>query len=165
MNQSLLVSVIIPVYNVKPYICESLESVINQTYQNLEIIVVDDGSTDGSGEICNYYKHKDSRICVIHQENRGLSEARNTGLDTMHGEAVAFLDSDDALLPNMIEIMVQNMISTESDIVACGFFISQTVERLTKEHYNDVFSIENRVVSSQEGLRLLMDNKVQEPEH
>lgn len=86
-----LVSVIIPVYNVKPYLREALDSVIHQTYRNLEIIIVDDGSTDGSGEICNQYQKSDLRIRVIHQANQGLSAARNTGLDTMHGDVVAFL--------------------------------------------------------------------------
>ena len=90
------VSVIIPVYNVEPYIVEALESVIHQTYENLEILVIDDGSTDGSGVICDNYAGKDARICVIHQENKGLSSARNAGLDRMTGDAVAFLDSDDA---------------------------------------------------------------------
>lgn len=73
-----LVSVIIPVYNVRPYLCESIDSVINQTYKNLEIIIVDDGSTDGSGELCDKYQQIDNRIRVIHQKNKGLSGTRNT---------------------------------------------------------------------------------------
>ena len=100
---SKLVSVIIPAYNVKKYLRECLHSVIHQTYKDLEIILVDDGSTDGSGAICEKYRTKDSRIQVIHQKNQGLSAARNTGLKAMHGEIIAFLDSDDAIMPDMEE--------------------------------------------------------------
>ncbi|HFI0146867.1 TPA: glycosyltransferase [Streptococcus suis] len=90
-----LISVIVPVYNVENYLHECLDSILNQTYQNLEIILVDDGSTDGSGRICDDYAAKDSRIKVIHQENGGLSDARNKGLNTMTGQFVTFVDSDD----------------------------------------------------------------------
>ena len=90
-----LISIIIPVFNVRPYLEKALESVIRQTYSHLEIIVIDDGSTDGSGVICDEFAKRDERIKVIHQENRGLSSARNAGLDIMTGEAVAFLDPDD----------------------------------------------------------------------
>ena len=116
-----LVSVIIPVYNIHRFLAESLESVVNQTYHNLEIIVVDDGSTDGSGEICDEFAAKDSRIRVIHQENKGLSGARNVGLDIMTGEVVAFLDSDDAFHPEMIQRMVATMINGKSDVVVCRY--------------------------------------------
>ena len=91
MIKNPLVSVIIPVYNVELYLREALDSVINQTYRNLEILVIDDGSTDGSGTICDEYAMKDKRIRVIHQNNRGLSNARNVGLDRMNGDAIAFL--------------------------------------------------------------------------
>ncbi len=114
-----LVSIIIPVYNVLPYLREALDSVINQTYRNLEIIIVDDGSTDGSGEICDEYK-ADSRVRVIHQENRGLSGARNTGLDHMTGEYVAFLDSDDAFHPDMVEVMMEALLRHAADMSICG---------------------------------------------
>ena len=97
-----LVSVIIPVYNVKPYLKEALDSVVQQTYRKLEIIIVDDGSTDGSDKICDMYR-QDTRVTVVHQENRGLSNARNTGMSMMKGDVVAFLDSDDAYYPDMIE--------------------------------------------------------------
>lgn len=109
-TESPLVSVIVPVYNVKPYLNEALDSVINQTYRNQEIILIDDGSTDGSGEICDEYATRDNRIKVIHQTNQGLSAARNAGLDIMHGSVISFLDSDDAFHPQMIEIMLHEMI-------------------------------------------------------
>lgn len=90
-----MISVIIPVYNVKPYLEDAIESVIHQSYTDIEIILIDDGSTDGSGEICDRYQKIDSRIIVIHQENKGLSVARNVGLDLCKGEIISFLDSDD----------------------------------------------------------------------
>ncbi len=111
------VSVIISVYNVKTYVAEALDSVINQTYKNLEIIVVDDGSNDGSENICDEYAKKDERIKLIHQENRGLSAARNTGLNNMTGEYVAFLDSDDAFLSETIEKSLDAMLANDVDCV------------------------------------------------
>ncbi len=122
MPEKLLkVSVIVPVFNVKPYLEESLESVIAQSYDNLEIILVDDGSTDGSGDICDIYKEKDSRITVIHQENLGLSAARNAGLDVCTGEVIAFLDSDDAFSKDAISKMLEALISHNADMVECNF--------------------------------------------
>ena len=88
------VSIIIPVYNVKPYLPQAIKSVINQTYQDLEILVIDDGSTDGSEKICDRCAGKDSRIQVIHQPKKGLSAARNTGLDLATGDFIAFLDPE-----------------------------------------------------------------------
>lgn len=94
---------------VSPYLPEALDSVIHQTYKNLEIIIIDDGSTDGSGRICDEYAGKDCRIRLIHQENKGLSAARNAGLNIMTGDVIAFLDSDDAYHPEYIEIMLAAM--------------------------------------------------------
>ena len=119
-NKSMpIVSVIIPVYNVKPYLEESLESVINQTYKNLEIIVVDDGSNDGSEKICDEYAPKDDRIKIIHRKNGGLSVARNTGLDNMNGEYIAFLDSDDIYHPAMIQEMLLPLLYNKADCAVC----------------------------------------------
>ncbi len=114
-----LVSVIVPVYNVAPYLRDAIDSLINQTYRHLEIIIVDDGSTDGSGEICDENKY-DPRVDVIHQENRGLSGARNMGLDRMTGDYVAFLDSDDIFLPDMISQMLEAIDLSQSDVVECN---------------------------------------------
>ncbi len=130
MNQEILTSVIIPVFNVRQYLEEALNSVISQTYKNLEVIIVDDGSTDGSSEICDEYALKDSRIQVIHQKNLGLSAARNAGLDIMSGQIVAFLDSDDAYCSNFIEAMVSSMIETKSDIVVCKYTNHNTEEAM-----------------------------------
>lgn len=123
MEYGVLVSVIIPVFNVRSYLSESLESAINQTYKNLEIIVIDDGSTDGSGVICDEYSKKDQRLHVIHQERKGLSAARNTGLDLMRGDTVVFLDSDDAYHPHYVELMLKTMVREEADLVLCKSFV------------------------------------------
>lgn len=124
-----LVSVIIPVYNVLPYLREALDSVINQTYKNLEIIIVDDGSTDGSGDVCDEYL-SDPRVIVIHQENKGLSGARNTGLDRMTGEYVAFLDSDDAFMPEIIRRIMNAVLQSAACAAVCGFWACYTEKNM-----------------------------------
>lgn len=98
------ISVIVPVFNVAQYLEQCLDSIIGQTYENLEIILVDDGSTDSSGSICDSYKNVDSRIKVIHKKNGGLSDARNVGLDNCKGDYISFVDSDDYLSPYFYEI-------------------------------------------------------------
>ena len=97
-----LASIIIPVYNVEPFLRKCLDSVINQTYENIEILIVDDGSTDQSGMICNDYS-VDSRVTVFHQANRGLSAARNTALNHSNGEYLFFVDSDDFVSPTPMQ--------------------------------------------------------------
>ncbi|MGM9843051.1 MAG: glycosyltransferase [Muribaculaceae bacterium] len=119
-NQPLL-SVIIPAYNVEKYIDHCLNTVTNQTYQNLEIILVDDGSPDNSGNIIDEWSKKDSRIKVIHKENGGLGFARNSGLEIATGDYIAFIDSDDYIDLNMYETLINKAIETKSDIVYCGF--------------------------------------------
>lgn len=115
------ISVIIPVYNVNSYLKTSIESVIAQSYKNLEIIIIDDGSTDGSGEICDEYAGCDDRIRVIHQENAGLSAARNVGINNSTGKYLFFCDSDDYVLENALEKLIIKLKKDHSDIVACGF--------------------------------------------
>ncbi len=130
MDSGGLVSVIIPVYNVRPYIEEALDSVLNQSYANLEILLVDDGSTDGSGEVCDAYAKRDGRVRVIHQENRGLSAARNAGLERMTGAAIAFLDPDDAYDEHAIEAMASAMVREDADMVLCRYTKHATTGRL-----------------------------------
>ena len=125
-----LVSVIIPVYNVQPYLCEALDSVLGQTYQNLEILIIDDGSDDGSERICDEYGKKDSRITVIHQENKGLSTARNVGINRMTGDYVAFLDPDDAFHPDMIRCLMEAMQRTGAEMAVCGIINCHTLHRM-----------------------------------
>lgn len=128
-----LVTIIIPVYNVARYLSDALDSVIYQTYSNLEIIVIDDGSDDGSESICDDYAKKDNRIKVIHQENQGLSSARNAGLDVATGDVISFLDSDDAFHPDMIKTLVEEMKRTQAEIVICGFSGDNSFEETTFE--------------------------------
>lgn len=117
-----LISVIIPVYNVEKYINECVESVINQTYRNIEIILVDDGSTDSSGIICDELKNVDGRVKVIHNENQGPGATRNSGIAISSGEYIAFVDSDDYINPVMYESMIANALENDSDIVYSGGF-------------------------------------------
>lgn len=117
-----LVSIIIPVYNVAPYLNECLKSVLGQTYRDIEVIVVDDGSTDESLSICETFKKKDSRIKLIHQKNAGVSEARNTGMKVMAGKYVLFIDSDDKIENNMVECLVKEMDRDDKiSAVFCGY--------------------------------------------
>ncbi len=116
-----LISVIIPAYNVENYLDECIKSVVSQTYQNLEIILVDDGSPDRCGEMCDNWATKDSRIKVIHKQNQGLGYARNSGIDIATGDYIAFIDSDDYIDTNMYETLISKAIDTDSDIVYCGF--------------------------------------------
>ena len=132
MDCSCLVSIIVPVFNVRPYLEEALDSVVQQTYENLEIIVVDDGSTEGSGDICEEYAKRDRRIVLIHQYNKGLSDARNVGLDQMHGEAVAFLDSDDVYHRDFVKEMMTTMIREEADIVVSRYIHLSKLEEATQ---------------------------------
>lgn len=113
------VSVIIPVYNVQDYLARCIDSVVTQTHHDLEILLVDDGSTDASGDICNKLARQDQRITVIHKENGGLSDARNAGLDAMTGDYVTFIDGDDYVHPRFVELLLRTINSTSSDIAVC----------------------------------------------
>lgn len=117
MENQTLISVIIPVYNVEEYLRECVDSVLKQTYKNLEIILVDDGSTDSSGKICDEYAEKDSRITVIHKKNEGPSKTRNTGLENANGKYIYFLDSDDYITEDAIETLVLTAESNQADLV------------------------------------------------
>lgn len=116
------ISVIIPVYNVKDYLNKCLDSVMQQTYKNLEIVVIDDGATDGSQNICDEYASKDGRIKVIHKVNGGLSDARNVGYSESSGKYIFFLDSDDWLEKNTIEILYEALLRYDADIAVANYF-------------------------------------------
>lgn len=115
------ISVIVPVYNVENYLEKCVHSILKQTYSNLEIILIDDGSTDKSGSICDDLSNNDSRIIVVHTKNRGLSAARNKGIDLSTGEFIIFVDSDDFINEYMIEILYGNLIQNKADISICKF--------------------------------------------
>ncbi len=155
MNKSL--SVVIPVYNVENYLREFFDSVVNQTYNNLQIILVDDGSTDRSGQICDEYAQKDSRITVVHQENQGAGAAKNSGLKLVKGEYLSIIDSDDYIDLSMYETMISCMEKTGVDVVQCRFrnvFKDVSVEI----DYN--FSKNNRIIKTDRFLfELLYDWK------
>jgi len=115
------ISVIVPVYNAENYLSACLDSILSQTYQDFEIILIDDGSKDASGQICDAYAGKDPRIQVVHQENGGVSRARNRGLELATGELISFIDSDDTLEPDMYELLVRVMQEHNADISHCGY--------------------------------------------
>lgn len=115
-----LISIIVPVYKVEPYLDRCVESIVNQTYRNLEIILVDDGSPDNCPAICDTWAAKDSRIKVVHKENGGLSDARNAGMAIAAGELLGFVDGDDWINLNMYQLLYENMAEHNSDISACG---------------------------------------------
>ena len=126
-----LISVIVPVYNVENYLNKCVDSIVNQTYTNLEIILVDDGSPDNCPKNCDEWAKKDSRIRVIHKENGGLSSARNAGLDIMTGTLVGFVDSDDYIAPNMYEKLYNAMIENDADLSACNYeFFDESGKKL-----------------------------------
>lgn len=116
-NMQQLISIIVPIYNVEQYLDKCVKSIQNQTYQNLEIILVDDGSPDHCGAMCDEYAQSDKRIRVIHKKNGGLADARNHGLDIARGDYIAFVDSDDYIHPQMYESMLRAAVDNEADIV------------------------------------------------
>ena len=119
--ENALISVIVPVYNTADYLHRSIESILNQTHRKLEIILVNDGSTDTSRQICDEFAKNDNRVIVIHQENAGVSAARNSGLDAAIGDWIGFVDSDDWIEPDMYEKLLQATVETGKYIAVCGF--------------------------------------------
>lgn len=132
------ISVIVPVYNVEKYLSQCLDSIIHQTYKNLEIILVDDGSTDSSGLICDNYSQKDKRIKIIHKCQGGLSDARNAGLKIATGEYISFIDSDDFIDKNMYSILINNTQKYNSDIVWFNYY-----NYYSKKHFINSSIIKN----------------------
>ena len=117
-----LISVIVPVYNMKNYLERCVNSVLNQTYERLEIILVDDGSTDASPEMCDAYARQDGRVKVVHKENGGLSDARNAGLAVATGDYIGYVDSDDWIEPDMYERMHQACVEQNVQLCVCRYF-------------------------------------------
>ena len=114
------ISIVVPIYNVEKYLKKCVESILNQTYKNFELILVDDGSPDRCGEICEDLKKKDLRIRVIHKENGGLSSARNAGIDVAKGEYIGFVDSDDYIEPFMYEKLVNAVVKDNCLLSVCS---------------------------------------------
>lgn len=137
MNANPVISVIVPVYNVEKYIEKCVDSIIIQTYKNLEIILVDDGSPDKCPEICDNYAKKDSRIKVIHKVNGGLSDARNAGLDIASGKYVTFIDSDDYISFDYIEKLYCALVDNGADMSLCSFIFVDDNYNIITERQND----------------------------
>lgn len=150
MEQRVGISIIIPVYNTANYIEECLSSVVKQTYKNIEIIVVDDGSTDNSPAICDQWAQKDSRIKVLHQKNQGLSAARNAGLSIATGQYICFLDSDDYIDFSLSEKVMDCFAKNDVDIVAFGY------TRVSGDSSVPVFCALRNVMTPYNVLTLLM---------
>lgn len=138
-----LISIIIPVYNVEEYLERCVESVINQTYKNLDIILVDDGSSDRSVAICDEYAALDSRIRVVHKVNGGVSSARNTGLDMARGEIISFLDSDDWVHSEYLERLLELMESRKADIAMCDFLRTSSKNELAELGSENIIEYSN----------------------
>lgn len=153
-----LVSVIIPAYNIEQYIGRCLDSVLSQTYENLEIIVVDDGSSDATGRILDDYEKKDTRIKVIHKENGGVSSARNKGLDKASGDYIGFVDGDDSIDPKMYETLVNLLEDADADIAHCGY---QMVFPDRVDYYYNTGK--KKIQTTEEGLKDLLSGEMIEP--
>lgn len=144
-----LISIIVPVYNIGKYLNKCVTSIVNQTYKKLEIILIDDGSTDNSGKICDEWKEKDNRIKVIHKENGGPSKARNYGIEVATGNYLFFVDGDDYIELDIVEKLYKNLIKSNSRISACGHFLETYSDKLIR------FANNNFVVNSEEALKRL----------
>lgn len=122
------ISVVVPIYKVEKYLAKCIESILNQTYMNLELILVDDGSPDNCGKLCDYYAQKDSRIFVIHKTNGGISTARNAGMKVATGDYICFVDSDDWVKENMLECLLNIALKYDADITVGGVLLATVVE-------------------------------------
>ena len=150
MNHSPLISVIVPVYCTAQYLPACLDSLLTQTYENLEILLVDDGSTDQSGEICDAYAKQDDRVRVIHQKNSGVSAARNAGLAAAHGEYVSFVDSDDTVEPDTYAYLIENMQKHGADAAMFEYSIDYPDRSLTHTHrgYGSLIGAEQAICAT-----------------
>ena len=145
-----LISIIVPVYGVEKYLNACVDSILAQTHKNLEVILIDDGSPDSCGAICDAYALRDTRVRVIHQTNAGAANAKNTGLDTARGDYIAFADSDDWVEPDWIEKMLQAAQTQDAQVVECNFYMSYT----DGEEYGNVpASFGEELFTTQEYLR------------
>lgn len=155
-----LISVIVPIYKVETYLNRCVESIVHQTYKNLEIILVDDGSPDNCPALCDEWAQKDNRIRVIHKSNGGLSDARNAGLHIANGEYISFVDSDDWLAPEFYALLLTTLQDTKSDISMCKVqkvWKSEDAQILVKDVY------EHEVLDTIQALHeLIVENKIQQ---
>ena len=148
MEETALISVIVPVYKVEKYLDRCVQSIVDQTYRNLEIILVDDGSPDNCGAMCDAWAAKDSRIKVIHKENGGGAQARNVGLTCAKGDYIGFVDSDDYVHPEMYQYLHDMIRKTQADIAECGYYLTEKDVFLQEEVEEGV-----QVFNTEEALR------------
>ncbi len=146
------ISIIVPVYKVEPYLRKCLDSIVNQTYRNLQIILVDDGSPDNCGKICDEYAARDRRIEVIHQANGGVSAARNAGLKLADGDYIGWVDSDDWIEPGMYEYLLENALKYGADIAVCGRF-ERYKDKSVQRGWSKV-----EVLNREQALKMLLEN-------
>lgn len=158
MRKDIKISIIVPVYNVKAYLERCFESILKQTYTNIEVVAVDDGSTDGSSEILDEYAKKDVRIVPIHKENGGVTSARLTGVRMSTGEYIGFVDGDDEIELDMYEKLLKNALAYKADISHCGY-------RMIFNNREDLYYGTGRLVkqNKQAGLKDLLDGSFIEP--
>lgn len=156
-QEKALISIIIPVYKVEKYLEKCIQSLINQTYENLQIILVDDGSPDNCGKICDEYAKKDHRIEVIHKSNGGLSDARNKGLEIAKGEYIGFIDSDDYIESDMYEVLYNLLKQYNADVSICNFYTVSQGKIAIKNAENGIKEY-NRIEILKE---VLLDNNIQ----
>lgn len=136
------ISIIVPVYNVEKYLKKCVDSILNQTFKDFELILVDDGSPDSSGAICDQYAEKDSRVKVIHKKNGGLSDARNAGIEVAKGKYLGFIDSDDYIAEDMYELLHNNIVRENADLSICGIY--HVYDGKTPENKPEKYMILNR---------------------
>jgi len=136
-----LISIIIPVYNVADFLPACIESVIHQEYRELEIILINDGSSDNSGAICDNYAQQDKRIKVIHKQNGGLSEARNLGLDKAQGAYISFVDSDDVIDEKFIQVLISLLLNSKASIALCDYTLFSTNLPQSALNFDDCFQL------------------------
>lgn len=144
-----LISIIIPAYNAEQFLETTLRSVLAQTYQNIEIIIINDGSKDQTGEIADEWARKDNRILAIHQENQGVSAARNKGLEIVKGNLIGFVDADDEIEEGMYEFLYHNLQKYNADISHCGFELVKKA-KIVQFHNTGVVLVQNRVLALEE---------------
>ena len=149
------ISVIVPVYNVEAYLEKCVESILKQTYTNLEILLVNDGSTDTSGELCDQLAQRDQRIRVIHKENSGLSDARNRGIEEASSDLIGFIDSDDYIDEDMYEILYRQMLESNADLSMCGHY--DVYHQIPEKQ---VAAIQTWELTPQEAIKMVMEAKI-----
>lgn len=155
-----LISIVVPVFNVETYLSTCIDSIIAQSYDNIEIILVDDGSKDNSGLICDNYAFKHDNIKVIHKKNGGVSTARNAGISASRGDFISFVDGDDTINHRMIEILYNDIESSGADISSVGLTSHYSLEEVRAAAHSSIANLkEKTMLSSEESVRLVLEGK------